>query len=150
MEEKELTFKDAPLGYPVCFNEQCSKHRECMHYHMGTLAPPHKKVGKAIYPAAWKDGECSYFCEKRPVWLAWGFNGLYKNMSKFQAAEARRQVRYFFGLGKGVYYRYHNGEKLLSPRQQQEILNIASRCGSIEGAEFDHYVIAYDLNGHKL
>lgn len=145
MKKKEPTFNDAPPGYPVCFNEQCSRHGDCMHYHIGTLVPSYKKMGKAIFSNAWKDGECEFFSVKHPVRMAWGFNGLYKNMNNFHAAEARQQVRYYFGSGKGVYYRYHHGEKLLSPKQQQEILHIASLCGNVEGAEFDHYVTTYDF-----
>ena len=145
MEEKDLTFFDAPKGYPVCFNEQCSQQTECMHYLIGTLVPPHKKEGQAIYPNAWKDGTCKRFHEKRIVRMAWGFNGLYTNMNKRQAAEAREQVRYYFSAGKGTYYRYHNGEKLLTPQQQQDILHLVSLCGNVNGAEFDHYVMTYDF-----
>ena len=145
MEEKELTFDDAPLRYPICYNEQCSKHGECMHYHMGTLVPSRKKLGWAVYPTAWKDGECSFFREKHPVRMAWGFNGIYKKLSKHDAADARVMVRQYFNMGKGEYYRHHHGEKLLSPKQQQEILHLVSLCGSIEGVEFDHYVTAYDF-----
>jgi len=25
MEEKELTYKDVPTGYPLCFNDECTK-----------------------------------------------------------------------------------------------------------------------------
>lgn len=145
MEEKDLRFFDAPSGYAVCFNEQCSRHEECMHYHIGTLVPPHKKEGQAIYPAAWKDGDCTCFHEKRPVKMAWGFDGLYKNLSKHEAAEARLLVRQYFNMGKSTYYRYHHGERMLSPKQQHDILELVALCGSIDGAEFDHYVDSYDF-----
>ena len=127
MKEKELselTYKDAPSGYPICYNELCSKRGECMHYHMSSLMPSYKKEGKAVYPAAWKDGECSYFREKRLVRMAWGFNGLYKNLTKHEAADARVLVRQYFNMGKSTYYYYHHGEKLLSPRRWiDELLN---------------------------
>ena len=145
MEEKELTFFDAPKGYDLCFNSECSRRNECMHYHIGTLVPPHKEGGPAVYPAAWKSGKCTRFHEKKLVRMAWGFNGLYKNLTKHEATEARQQVRLYFNMGKGEYYRYHNGQKWLTPQQQEDIRKLVALYGSLEGAEFDHYVIAYDF-----
>ena len=52
MQEKELTAKDIPMGYPLCFR---------------------KYYGSAVFPLAWKDGKCKCFREKKLVNKAWGF-----------------------------------------------------------------------------
>ena len=60
-------------------------------------------------------------------------------------AEARRRVRRYFSGGCGPYYRYHHGENLLSPRQQEDIMQILAAFGSTEGIRFDHYEADWDF-----
>jgi len=60
MEEKELTYKDVPTGYPLCFNDECTKKACCMHYQARLTLPEGRHHGPAIYPMAWQDGECRY------------------------------------------------------------------------------------------
>jgi hypothetical protein len=145
MEEKKLTYQDVPTEYPLCFNEECTKKACCMHYQAWTLSPEKPYHGPAVYPAAWQDGECKSFCEKRRIQKAWGFSTLYDNVPQRDVTMARRRVSSYFSGGNGPYYRYHHGEKLLSPRQQQDILNILARYGSTDGLHFDHYVEDWDF-----
>lgn len=145
MTEKPLTFNDAPWGYTLCFNHECELRDKCMHFYMGKLAPAHLTSGAAIYPSAWKDGNCKHFTKIEKVQFAWGFNGLYKNLSHDQVTKARMSLRAHLGSGVSAYYRIHNGEKLLSPARQQEILDFMAQFGSTEGLRFDHYVTQYDF-----
>ena len=145
MEERELKAKDIPWGYPLCFNNECADKDRCMHYQARLLMPKDRHHGSAVYPTAWQDGECNYFREKRFVRKAWGFTHLYDNVPHYQRAEARRNVRFFFSEGFGPYYRYHHGENLLSPEQQNAIMKIIAKFGSTDGIRFDHYVEAWDF-----
>ena len=92
-----------------------------------------------------QNGECKYFREKRLVQKAWGFTHLYDNVPQRDKADARRCVRSSFSGGNGPYYRYHHGENLLSPEQQEEIMKIIAQYGSTDGIRFDHYVEAWDF-----
>ena len=145
MEEKTLTFNDAPSGYALYFNHDCPLHDRCMHYYMGQLAPDDKTSGAAIYPSACKDGKCRHFANTEKVQFAWGFEGLYKNLPRNMVSTARQALRNYLGNGMSAYYRIHHGEKLLSPARQQEIINFMARFGSTEGLSFDHYVEKYDF-----
>ena len=145
MEEKVLNYKDIPMGYPLCFNSECTKKDSCMHYQARLLLPEGRHYGPAIYPTAWQDGNCNYFREKRLVRKAWGFTKLYDNVPQRQKAEARQSVHAFFGRGNGPYYRAHHGELMLSPKEQEEIIKILSKFGSTEGIKFDHYVTDWDF-----
>lgn len=145
MEKKKLTFKDVPMGYPLCFNEACAKSASCMHFQAGLLLPKGRYYGSAIYPTAWQDGACKYFREKRLVQKAWGFEHLYDNVARQQRAEARHCVRSFFSGGNGPYYRVHHGEKMLSPEKQEAIMKIIAKFGSTEGISFDHYIEDWDF-----
>ena len=145
MEEKKLTYKDVPMGYPLCFNHECTKKGNCMHYQARLTLPEGHLSGPAVFPTAWQDGECKCFHEKRFVRKAWGFTKLFNNVPQRDKAEARRCVRSYFSRGCGPYYRYHHGENLLSPEQQDEIMKIIARFGSTEGIRFDHYVEDWDF-----
>ena len=146
MDNKELTYKDIPMGYPLCFNSECAKKEQCMHYQARLLLPEGCHYGPAIYPTAWQDGDCNYFREKRLVRKAWGFTKLYHNVPQRQKAEARESVHAFFGRGNGPYYRAHHGELMLSPKQQDEIMKIIAKFGSTEDISFDHYVTDWDFD----
>ena len=146
MEEKKLTYKDVPVGYPLCFNEECAKSACCMHYQARLTLPEGRYYGPAIYPTAWQDGECKYFREKQLVRKAWGFTHLYDNVSQRDRAEARHCVRSFFSGGNGPYYRVHHGERMISPEEQDKILKIIALFGSTDGIRFDHYVEDWDFS----
>ena len=145
MEEKKLTYNDVPTGYPLCFNDGCTKKACCMHYQARLLLPEGRQHGPAIYPIAWQNGECKCFREKRLVQKAWGFKHLYDHVPQRDRAEARRCVRTFFSSGCGPYYRYHHGENMLSPEQQDLIMKIVAKFGSTDGIRFDHYVTDWDF-----
>ena len=145
MEEKKLTYRDVPMGYPLCFNEGCSKSACCMHYQARLTLPEDRHHGPAIYPTAWQDGECKYFREKRLVQKAWGFTRIYHNIPQKDKAEARQRVRSSFSGGNGPYYRVHHGENMITPEKQDEILKILANYGSTEDIRFDHYVEAWDF-----
>ena len=146
MENKELTYKDIPMGYPLCFNSECTKKDCCMHYQARLLMPDSRYTGSAVFPTAWQNGECKCFREKRLVRKAWGFNHLYDNIPQRQRAEARQSVHAFFGRGNGPYYRVHHGENMLMPKEQDEIMKIIAKFGSTEGIKFDHYVTGWDFD----
>jgi len=145
MDDNRPTFKDAPWGYPLCFNEGCAMREKCMHYYMGQQAPPTMTKGTAIYPSALDNGQCKHFAEICKVDFAWGFNGLFKNVPKEEVSKVRKALRNYLSHGVSTYYRYHNGEKLLSPARQKEIMDFIAQFGSTEGLSFDNYITKYDF-----
>lgn len=146
MEGKKLIYEDVPKGYPLCFNVECAKKACCMHYQAQLTMPNDRFTGLAVYPTAWQDGDCKRFREKRLVQKAWGFTHLYDNVPRHQQSDARHCVSSYFSGGWGPYYRYHHGEKQLSPSQQHDILAILASYGSTDGIRFDHYVEDWDFS----
>jgi hypothetical protein len=143
--ENLLESKNIPHGYALCFNEGCQLRDKCLHFQAYLLKPENQLGGPAIYPDAWKNGQCQRFNEAKLVQKAWGFTKLYHNVPQRDKAEARQSVRSFFSHGCGPYYRYHHGENMLSPEQQDAIMKIIANYGSTEGIRFDHYVMAWDF-----
>jgi hypothetical protein len=143
--ENQLESKKIPHGYALCFNEDCQLREKCLHYQAYLMKPENQLGGPAIYPDAWKSGQCQRFNEAKLVQKAWGFTHIYNNMPHYLAAEARRSVKNYFSRGCGPYYRYHHGENLLSPEQQADIMAILSKYGPTDGIRFDHYETDFDF-----
>ena len=143
--EKQLEYKNIPWEYPLCFNEACKLRESCMHYQAYLLQSKERLTGPTILPSAWQDGECQRYSETGLVKKACGFSNIYNNVPNYQKAEARRRVKSYFSWGNGPYYRYHHGVNKLSPRQQEDIMQILSTFGSTDGLEFDHYEMDYDF-----
>ena len=143
--EKQLQKENIPWEYAVCFNEACQLREKCLHYQAYLLQSKDQLSGQAVMPSAWKDGQCQCFCEDKPVKKAWGFSNIYDNVPKYLKAEARRKVKNYFSSGNGPYYRYHHGENKLSPRQQEDVMQILAKYGSTDGLAFDHYEMDYDF-----
>lgn len=146
MEKLKLSSKIIPWGYERCFNENCQLRDQCLHYQAYLLQSEERLFGPAIYPDAWKDGQCRRFSDAQPQLMAWGFTNLFDNVPPYMRASARRNVHAYVGSGMKVYYQYHHGERLLTPRQQQDILDILARFGSTDGLSFDHYVTDFDFS----
>ena len=143
--KKPLLLKNIPCEYELCFNADCQLRDRCLHYQASLLQSDGRLKGPAVYPSAWKDGQCRCFSESELVQKAWGFTHIYDNVPSYKRAEARRCVRRYFSNGNGPYYRYHHGENKLSPRQQDDIMQILARFGSTDGLAFDHYETDYDF-----
>ena len=145
MTEKELKYENLPYGFQVCFNNDCKLRETCMHYQAGLLQPADKLSGHAVFPQAWKSGTCKCYLEKKIIKKAWGFSRIYRNVPQKEKAEARMYVKSYFSSGNGPYYRYHHGENLLSPKQQEDIMKILADYGPTEDLAFDHYVTDFDF-----
>ena len=75
--KKQLKYENIPHRYELCFNENCQKREQCMHYQAYLLQPEARLHGPAIYPTAWQGGQCQHFRDVKPVQKAWGFSHLY-------------------------------------------------------------------------
>lgn len=137
--EKRIDIKNIPWGYELCFNADCQLREKCLHYQAYLLKPAERLGGPAVYPDAWKDGQCRRFCEDKLIQVAWGFKNIYKNVPYYQRSEARLCVKNYFSSGNGPYYRYYHGENKLTPSQQQDIMNILAKFGPTDDLAFDHY-----------
>ena len=145
MDNNELKAKDIPSGYALCFNSDCEKKDCCLHYLAQQLVGDEYNKGQAVYPAAWKDGKCRCYHEKKLVQKAWGFSQLYRNLPSYLRAEARRNVSLLFGSGNGQYYRAHHGRIMISPKRQKEIMEVLKPFGNTD-VKFDHYVKVWDFD----
>ena len=142
--KQDFDFASVPAGWQLCFCEDCPRHGECLRYRAGQYVPAKLHWGPAVYPTAWKSGECEFFREARIVTLAWGFKPLFRDVKQKDYTPLRDKIKGYLG-GHGTYYRYNRGERLLNPEQQEWVLNLFRRYGYTEDLAFAQYKDAYDF-----
>lgn len=86
-----------PRNWLYCFNSGCQHHEECIRFRSTVALSGSRTWGNAVYPAALHD-----------------------------APTLRSLMKEYLG-GNTMYYRYHHGERLLSPEQQAWIKRLFAR-----------------------
>ena len=140
----DFDFSKVPVSYQLCFNAQCPRSAECLRFLAGQHVPVTLPMGLAIYPSAVRDGQCEFFRHNNPVRVAWGFGTIYPPLKPYFRSMARKAVRDMFG-SEGTYYRYHHGERKLSPDQQQAIAELLKKFDYYGPVTFEHYEYSYDF-----
>lgn len=137
MLKKAMAGKSLPYGWIYCFNEQCFVKEECVRFLSTRFLSEKRHSGNAVFPSAWRNGNCQYYEKLRIAKLAWGFDHLYCNVTLKDAPTLRCRLRGYLG-SKGQYYRYKLGQLLLLPKQQLEIKELFHSYG-YDDVEFDHF-----------
>lgn len=137
MLKKAMAGKGLPYGWTYCFNEQCVVKKECVRFLSTRFLSEKRHSGNAVFPSAWRNGNCQYYEKLRIAKLAWGFDHLYRNVTLKDAPTLRCRLRGYLG-SKGQYYRYKLGQLLLLPKQQLEIKELFHSYG-YDDVEFDHF-----------
>lgn len=135
-----------PSTFQLCFNDSCPRSAECLRHRAGTTLTADRQWGPAVYPTALQaDGACRWFKQVRVMHGAWGFDTLFADVKRRDDTPLRSALKNYLG-GNGTYYLYHNGKKLLTPEQQEWILNLFRSYGYTENLTFDGYRDEYDFN----
>ena len=139
-----LTAADVPPMFARCFLADCPQADSCLRHLAGLYLPENTCMGCAVYPNARHDDSCTAFKPTRVVRGAYGFNALFDSVKWRDGAPLRRAIKYMLG-GNGPYYRYHHGERLLTPEQQEAILNLVRKRGYTGSLSFDVYRCVVDF-----
>lgn len=132
-----------PDEYLYCFNAGCPKEKDCIHHFAAEHVASSVKQGQAVFPTALQGDEaCGKFKQKRLIKAAWGFSPLFEDVKERHSTILRNKIKDFLG-GNGTYYRYHHGDRLLTPEQQAWILDLFSRYG-YDGLHFGGYQEVWD------
>lgn len=117
-----------PYNMEYCFIDTCPKKDLCFRHIASKFKDKTKKSGMSIFPDALQEGKCNYFLKARIINAAWGFKGLYDQVKKQDILSLRMKAICLLG-GRTSYYRYHRGEKKLTPEEQEAVKNLFERKG---------------------
>jgi len=146
MQTENLRLQDVPATYAVCYVSQCPKAGQCMRYRACQLEDGTMTLRPCVLPTAIADGhECPHFKAVHVVRGAWGFTRPFAEVKRKDDAPLRSEIKKYLG-GNGTYYRYHHGERLLLPGQQQDIALMFARRGYGDEIVFDGYRYVFDFD----
>ena len=135
--EVMATKEDLPYNWSYCFNDDCQRKDECICYLSRKYLKDNAITARTVLPNAWKNQDCAAFCQIQMVKVAWGFDSLFSEVKMKDASTLRLRMRSYLG-SKGQYYRYKLGQRKLSPKQQEGVLQIFHNLG-YDDVKFDHY-----------
>lgn len=131
-----------------CFNDSCPKAKNCFRHMAVKFKKATHQMGNAVFPDALQDGKCKYFIRPRIIKAAWGFTPLYNEVKHGDVISMRGKVIGLLG-GKTSYYRYHRGEKLLTPELQNAIYEVFKASGYGKPT-FKHYKETIDFTDEEV
>lgn len=139
-----LTPEQIPASFARCFDSACPQADKCVRYLAGKYTPDKCQAGLAVYPNARKGEHCTLYKETRIIRAAYGFKALFAEVKQKDDTPLRRRIQTYLG-GMTTYYRYHHGERMLTPEQQEWIFALFRKHGYTENLRFDGYSERYDF-----
>jgi hypothetical protein len=134
-----------PEWWAMCPNRECKMAETCLRHQVYMQAPPKYNRWMCVLPNALEEDNCRFYQKAEKVTMAQGFESIYKNV---ESREACSQIRYALTghLGsKGTYYRYKDGERLINPQLQQEMIDIVHQYAPDVEVHFDKTFEGYDF-----
>ena len=143
MKEK-LDFEKVPYQYAMCLNRQCPQAETCLRQLAEQCVPADLQHWVIISPKllATVKGDCPHYRPSAKVRYAKGFIKALENRPYKQLQAAISTLMGYFG--RRTYYRSRKGERLLTPSEQQHVVNIFTKYGAATPIEFDAYEEDYD------
>lgn len=139
----DFRFEDIPRSYVFCFLD-CPQSDHCVLHLAGEKVPAGTQYGSAVFPTVRQGDRCPMFKEYRVIRGAYGFDRLFAQVLATDIASLRADVKSYLG-GNGTYSRYKLGRRILTPKQQADILGIFRRYGYTSVTQFDHYIDVVDF-----
>lgn len=140
----QVDYHDIPGHWPVCINEKCRRRNKCLRYLAMQSLPESITSARCLLPRALDGSPCKFFVEPKLVRMAKGFGDIFQKVTVGDLPAIRSQITGYFG-SRSSYYRYKNGEKLLTPKQQQWISDLFKKYGYSPNVKFNSYLDTLDF-----
>lgn len=141
--EDTFDYRDIPVNFGYCATMACDKADTCLRH----LALRHASAEQAFLSIlnprrqeAMK-GKCEFYLSAAPVRYAKGFM---RTLNAMPAGSVRAfRYRVMAWMGRKNFYLSRQGNRLLSPDEQQYIVKAAKALGLELDEYFDGYVLAH-------
>ncbi len=141
--ETTINYSQAPHNYTICLNRECPHSPTCLRQIIEQTVPADVVEWRIISPRHLTSlqGTCPHYRSSAKVRYAKGFLRLLEKLPHTQMQTVILQLTKYFG--RRTYYRVRRGERLISPYEQQQVINILENCGVPPPHEFDGYTEKY-------
>ena len=125
----EKAFRKKADNYLVCFMEQCPLHQQCLRWLVGQYADQQQAVITVVNPLNPRHGttDCDMFRKNERVMMKVGLTHLYLDMPGRMERAIRRQLIKLWG--RKYYFEMRRGDRLITPAQQQDVVNVCRQHG---------------------
>lgn len=140
----KIDYDKVPHQYARCFRADCPKAATCLRRLAAEAMPASEERCMIVSPKflATVKGDCPYYRSSEKIRYAKGFIGI---MNQLPHKTHNLAITYLQGMFNGRnYYRVRKGERLLSPEEQERVLNLLNRLGAQGPFEFDAYIEDYN------
>ncbi|MBR4920133.1 MAG: hypothetical protein IKZ62_02300 [Prevotella sp.] len=126
---QEEVFRDKTDHYIVCFLNHCPLREQCLRWLVGQYVDPTRVVYSSINPhnPHYGNEHCGMFRPNRKAIMKRGFKNMYHEMPGYMEHNIRRWLILLFG--RKQYFEMRKGERLITPEQQQQILETCRTNG---------------------
>ena len=134
---------DIPYGFAVCVEGGCTCADACLRQLAYRQQVETAKVLTVVNPRlCGKNGQCAFYRDATPVVYARGFTKMQGRM--FPAQYEHFMWKLIPCFGRNPYFERRNGKRMLSPEEQELIIETARQAGVKETFKFDKYEYQYN------
>ncbi len=137
---KSIDYKDVPKKYLYCTHKQCPRRNKCLRYQVTLCIPQATLCYTTVNPKhiAGNEDNCTFYQSYQTTHFALGISHLLDNIPHPVAVAIHKDM--YSLMGRNMYYRIRNKERMLHPKEQEQIAAIFRKHGVESIPEFDEYI----------
>lgn len=142
--DNKIDYNDIPKNYLYCNHSKCPRHNKCLRFQATLCIPQDTPYYTAVNPShiIGNETNCTFFKPFHTSLFASGMDHLLDDIPHAMAVTIREEM--YSLMGRNMYYRIRNRERLLHPEEQKQIAAIFLRHGIKLKPTFDKYIEKYD------
>ena len=122
-------FRQKADHYIVCFVDTCPLREECLRWIVGNHVDAELAALSSVNPRNPKHGDehCSMYRKSQRVMMKRGLTQMYHEMPHYKETQIRNALIQLWGRRK--YFEMRRGDRLITPSQQQDIVDTCRHFG---------------------
>lgn len=134
---QEEAFREKEEHYLVCFTEVCPLREQCLRWLVGKYADDTRLVYTSVNLRNPKIGgeHCAMFRKNQRVMMKIGLTRLYHEMPTYMERGIRQHLIRIWG--RRQYFDMRRGDRLITPQQQQDVVDVCRLHGWTGPIVFD-------------
>jgi len=128
-QKEEAAFRQKADNYSKCYIDKCPQRECCLHWLVGQYSSgdlPYVQSVNPYYPHVGTE-QCEMFRKNERFMMKKGFTHLYHEMPTYMEQKIRQQL--ISRWGRKLYFQMRKGERLITPSQQQDVVEVCRENG---------------------
>ena len=144
----DFDYSQLPKHYVFCTQADCPRASQCLRHALMAGLPASLTYIRILSPVVSRGlagRDCPHFSAADKKRFARGIEALLAQLQTFNYKDAvwlKRKIYNYFG--KNSYYRTRHGERLITPRHQEQIRQFFLERGIDAEPVYDEYIYRYD------